>query len=108
MTTDEENTRRNRDLDKLLAENKQLRENELAEAKAQALASGKEPFNLDEFARYIDLTWRVEYAGPVKQVVPRAEKNAHYEWNYYVVCRDFKSLKDFAAYVERARTFDLE
>jgi hypothetical protein len=56
------------------AENKRIRGEELAERKAQAATNGKEPFDLDEFAKYIDLTWKIEYAAAYPQVVPREAK----------------------------------
>jgi hypothetical protein len=90
------------------AENKRIRAEELVERKAVASTNGKEPFDLDEFGKYIDLEWRVEYASVVPQVVPREEKIEHYEYSYYVMSPEIMTLKEFAVKVEELRRWDLE
>ena len=87
--------------------NQKIREEELAEGKALAATNGKEPFDLDEFAKYIDIQWRVEYSD-YPQVVTREEKIEHWTYSYYVMNPDILTLKDFAVCVEELRKWDLE
>ena len=87
--------------------NQKARDAELEKYKALAATNGKEPFNLDEFAKYIDIQWRVEYSD-YPQVVTREEKIEHWTYSYYVMNPDILTLKDFAVCVEELRKWDLE
>jgi len=82
---------------KLAAKNEEREARELADAKAAALASGKEPFDLAKLETMCDTS----FEGRVDPVEKRQKK---FETIYYVEYPDIRTLQEFAAKVtERSR-----
>jgi len=79
---------------KLKEEDANARVASLAAAKAQAPEEGKEPFNLHKLETLCDTS----QAG---RMAEEGDRQATYEYMYYVEYKNVRTLQEFAAIVER-------
>jgi hypothetical protein len=88
-----------KDADDFVAEtfrrHEQTRADSLAKSKSEAVATGKEPFDLAKLESLVDTSIEGVLA-------PLEERRRHFEYIYYVANPSIKTLEEFAAYVDSA------
>jgi hypothetical protein len=85
-------------IDEILERNRRLMAEQLAKAKADAQANGKEPFDLEALERLCDTSGD-------GVVAPIDERRARFEYKYYVENPSIRTIADFAALLRRAYSF---